>query len=68
MCSNLNTSGKLSLLFNKKRKDGLTVFAELNTGGELCKKDKLSSIYDASSVSYFYFASLTPILKNKKER
>ena len=23
---------------NKKRKDGLTVFTELNTGGELCKK------------------------------
>ena len=54
MCSDLNTSGKL---FSIKihRKDGLIVFAELNTGGELCKKDKLSSIYDASSVSYFYF-------------
>ena len=40
---------------NNKRKDGLTVFIELNTGEELCKKDKLSSICDASSVSYFYF-------------
>ena len=40
MCSNLNTSAKLYYLFNKKRKDGLTVFAELNRGGELCKKDK----------------------------
>ena len=42
MCSDLNTSGKLFKLLNKKRKDGLTVFAELNTGGELCKKDKSS--------------------------
>ena len=55
MCSDLNTSGKLFKTLNKKRKDGLTVFAELNTGGELCKKDKLSSIYNASPVSYFYF-------------
>ena len=38
MCSDLNTSGKLFKTLNKKRKDGLTVFAELNTGGELCKK------------------------------
>ena len=45
MCSDLNTSGKLFKTLNKKRKDGLTVFAELNTGGELCKKDKLSSIF-----------------------
>ena len=44
MCSDLNTSGKLFKTLNKKRKDGLTVFSELNTGGELCKKDKLSSI------------------------
>lgn len=29
--------------------------SNLNTSGELCKKDKLSSICDASSVSYFYF-------------
>ena len=41
---------------NNKRKDGLTVFIELNTGGERCKKDKLSSLWDASSVFYFYFA------------
>ena len=64
MCSDLNTSGKLSKLLNKKRKDGFTVFAELNTGGELCKKDKLSSIYDASSVSYFYFVLCRPLYLN----
>ena len=58
---------KAILKKNTHRKEGLTVFTELNTGGELCKKDKLPSIYDASSVSYFSFASLTPILK-KKER
>ncbi len=54
MCSDLNTSGKL---FSIKihRKDGLLVFTELNTGGELCKKDKLSNICDVSSVSYFSF-------------
>ena len=64
MCSDLNTSGKLFKTLNKKRKDGLTVFAELNTGGELCKKDKLSSICDASSVSYFYFVLCHPLYLN----
>ena len=55
---------------NNKIKDGLTVFAELNTDGELCKKDKLSSIYNASPVSYFYFVlcRLSCISKRKVER
>ena len=54
---------------NNKIKDGLTVFAELNTDGELCKKDKLSSIYNASPVSYFYFVlcRLSCISKRKVE-
>ena len=65
----MNTSGKFSKQ-NTHRKDGLTVFAELNMGGELCKKDKLSSICDASSVSYFYFVlcRLSCISKRKVER
>jgi len=39
----------------KLKKGWAPVFAELNTGGELCKKDKLPSIIDASSIFYFYY-------------
>ena len=36
---------KAILKKNTHRKEGLTVFTELNTGGELCKKDKLSCLH-----------------------
>ena len=63
----VNMSGKFSKQ-NTHRKDGLTVFAELNMGGELCKKDKLSSICDASSVSYFYFVLFNSYSKKIKKK
>ena len=51
---------------NNKIKDGLTVFAELNTGGELCKKDKLSSIYNASQFPIFTLFSVACLVYQKE--